>query len=78
MERVQYLVVDPVLPASLAVLQRIPLLRTIVNSFAYIASLLRTVPRFDTVHAFSASYWSFLLAPVPAMLVGRLFGSGSS
>jgi glycosyltransferase involved in cell wall biosynthesis len=28
------------------------------------------------VHAFSASYWSFLLAPVPAMLMGRLFGKG--
>jgi glycosyltransferase involved in cell wall biosynthesis len=26
------------------------------------------------VHAFSASYWSFLLAPLPAMVVGRLFG----
>jgi L-malate glycosyltransferase len=26
------------------------------------------------VHVFSASYWSFLLAPVPAMLAARLFG----
>ena len=26
----------------------------------------------DVVHVFSASYWSFLIAPVPAMLVGRL------
>src|SRR5690606_30462563 len=36
--------------------------------------LLRTIRHVDVVHAFSASYWSFLLAPVPAMLVGRLFG----
>ncbi len=26
------------------------------------------------MHAFSASYWSFLLAPVPALLAGRAFG----
>jgi glycosyltransferase involved in cell wall biosynthesis len=28
----------------------------------------------DVVHVFSASYWSFLLAPVPAMLAARRFG----
>lgn len=71
---IEYLVVDPVLPAPLAWLQRISLVRTVATSVAYIWSLLRRVPKADTVHAFSASYWSFLLAPVPAMCVGRLFG----
>jgi L-malate glycosyltransferase len=71
---VEYLVVDPVLPAPLAWMQRIKLVRTVVTSLAYGWSLLRRVPLADTVHVFSASYWSFLLAPVPAMLVGRLFG----
>ena len=32
------------------------------------------IPRADVGHAFSASYWNFLIAPVPAMLMGRLFG----
>ena len=71
---VEYLVVDPTLPGPLAALQKIAIVRTIVTSLWYVASLLRQVPRADTVHAFSASFWSFLLAPVPAMLVGRLFG----
>ncbi|MBC7842753.1 MAG: glycosyltransferase family 4 protein [Gemmatimonadaceae bacterium] len=71
---IEYLVVDPVLPKPLAWLQRISLVRTVATTVAYVWSLLRRVPKADTVHAFSASYWSFLLAPVPAMCVGRLFG----
>ena len=30
--------------------------------------------RADVVHVFSASYWSFLLAPLPAVIVARLLG----
>jgi glycosyltransferase involved in cell wall biosynthesis len=48
----------------------------VVTSLAYVATLLRRVPHCDIVHAFSASYWSYLLAPLPALLVGRLFGKG--
>ncbi|HEX4936317.1 MAG TPA: glycosyltransferase family 4 protein, partial [Gemmatimonadaceae bacterium] len=54
--------------------QRVKYVRTLVTSIAYGWSLLRRLRHVDVVHAFSASYWSFLLAPVPAMLVGRLFG----
>ena len=72
--RVEYLVVDPALPAPFDALQRVKLVRTVVTSMAYVASLLRRVPSADTIHVFSASYWSFLLAPAPAMLIGRLFG----
>ncbi len=71
---VEYLVVDPVLPMPFALLQRIPIVRTLVTSLAYVASLLRHVPHCDTLHLFSASYWSFLLAPTPALLIGRLLG----
>jgi len=35
---------------------------------------MREVPEADIVHVFSASYWSFVLAPTPAVLIGRLFG----
>lgn len=71
---VDFLPVNPRLPWRLDRLQRIKYVRTIVTSIAYGASLLRRVPRYDVVHAFSASYSSFLLAPVPAMLAARLYG----
>lgn len=71
---VAFLPVNPRLPGPLRALQRVKFVRTIVTSVAYAVSLLRTIRHADVVHAFSASYWSYLLAPVPAMLVGRLFG----
>jgi L-malate glycosyltransferase len=69
-----FLAVNPALPGPLGALQRIKFVRTIVTTAAYLLALLRTVPRYDVIHAFSASYWSFILAPLPAMLVGRMFG----
>jgi glycosyltransferase involved in cell wall biosynthesis len=71
---VDFLPVNPRLPGPLARLQRIKYVRTVVTSVAYVASLLRRVRRFDVVHAFSASYYSYLLAPLPALVVGRLYG----
>ncbi len=71
---VSYLVVDPMLPGPFQVLQRIPILRTVVTSLLYAWSLLLNVWKYDVLHVFSASYWSFLLAPTPAILIGRLFG----
>jgi glycosyltransferase involved in cell wall biosynthesis len=50
--------------------------RTVVTSIAYGWSLLRSLGRYDVVHAFSASYWSFVLAPLPAMAIGRLYRKG--
>ena len=44
-----------------------------VNQALYLRSLVR-LRNADVVHVFSASYWSFLLGPVPAMLAARLFG----
>jgi L-malate glycosyltransferase len=38
----------------------------------YIRALWRGLQNADVVHIFSASYWSFLVAPVPAWLVARL------
>jgi glycosyltransferase involved in cell wall biosynthesis len=40
----------------------------------YLVSLLARIPRADVVHVFSASYFSFLLAPAPAILLARLLG----
>ncbi len=71
---IELLAVNPVLPGLLGRLQRIKYVRTVVTSVRYLASLLSRLPAYDVVHVFSASYWSFVLAPLPAMLIGRLYG----
>ena len=64
---------NPKLPSPLRLLQSIKYLRTLVTSLVYCINLLLQVPKHDIVHVFSASYLSFLLAPTPALLIGRLF-----
>ena len=71
---VDFLPVNPRLPGVLRALQRVKYVRTVVTSVAYVASLLARLRRYDVVHAFSASYYSYLLAPLPALLVARLYG----
>lgn len=65
---------NPRLPGPLRLLQSIKYLRTIITSLLYCINLLIQVPKYDIVHLFSASYLSFLLAPMPAILVARFFG----
>ena len=65
---------NPRFPGPLRLLQKIKLLRTILTSLVYCINLLVRVPRHDIIHVFSASYYSFLLAFVPAIVVGRFFG----
>jgi glycosyltransferase involved in cell wall biosynthesis len=74
---VDFLAVNPELPAGLGWLQRIRYVRTVVTSIAYWAMLAARVGRYDVIHAFSASYWSFLLAPVPAVVAANLYGKPS-
>ena len=69
-----FLAVNPKLTGVWGACQRLKYVRTVVTSVAYIASLLRKIPQYDVVHAFSASYYSYLLAPLPAMIVARFFG----
>src|SRR5512145_3313702 len=71
---VNFLPVNPRLPGVLRKLQSIKYVRTITTSILYWFKLLTTIPLFDVIHIFSASYFSFLLAPTPAILVSRLFG----
>jgi L-malate glycosyltransferase len=66
--------IDPVPPRLLAPLVRVKYLRTVVTQICYWPLLLRQVRRADIVHVFSASYSSFLLAPLPAFLIGTLLG----
>jgi glycosyltransferase involved in cell wall biosynthesis len=66
--------IDPVPRAPFDKLLRIKYLRTVVTQLSYWPLLLREVRKADVVHAFSASYTSFLLAPLPAVIVARLLG----
>ncbi len=71
---VEFLPVNPRLPGPLRLLQRVKYVRTVVTSMAYVISLLWRLRSVDVVHAFSASYTSYLLAPLPAMAIGRMYG----
>ena len=71
---VSLLPVNPRLPGPLRHLQRIKYLRTVLTESVYLASLALRLRKYDVVHAFSASYFSFVLAPTPAILVAKLFG----
>jgi len=71
---VAFLPINPRFPRGLGWVRRIPYLRTLLNQALYVPSLLR-LSRADVVHVFSASFWSFLLAPVPAMAVGKALGA---
>jgi len=71
---VAFVPTNPRFPAGLRWLRAWPGARTLLNQVLYVASLAR-LRRADVVHVFSASFWSFLLAPVPAMLLARAFGA---
>jgi glycosyltransferase involved in cell wall biosynthesis len=63
--------IDVRFPHWLQWLRRVRYARTVVNELLYVLSLQRLL-RTDVVHAFSASYWSFLLGPAPAIVVAKL------
>jgi len=66
--------VNPLPPKLLRWTLNVKYLRTIVTELTYLPRLVRQLARADVVHVFSASYASFLLAPLPAMLVARALG----
>jgi L-malate glycosyltransferase len=66
--------VNPMPPGPLARAVAIKYVRTLATQATYLPLLVRELRRADVVHVFSASYTSFLLAPLPAMLVARAIG----
>src|SRR5437868_7478333 len=71
---VTFIGVDPRLPQFLSWAERIPGLRTTLREPIYYLNLWRGLKDVDIAHIFSASYWSFLLAPAPAWLFSKLRG----
>jgi glycosyltransferase involved in cell wall biosynthesis len=66
--------VNPLFPRPLRFAADVKYLRTVVNELTYVPLLARELLRADVVHVFSAAYSSFLLAPLPAILVAKALG----
>ena len=68
---------NPRLPGILRSLQSIKYVRTVVTTLYYIALLLWHVRKYDIIHIFCASYYSYSLSAIPALAVSRLYGKKS-
>ena len=66
--------INPVPPGPLRRAVEVKYLRTVATQLTYWPLLFTELRRADIVHVFSASYFSFLLAPLPAVIVARLLG----
>jgi L-malate glycosyltransferase len=66
--------INPVGPPAIQRLMRIKYVRTLLTQVLYWPLLFRELRRADIVHVFSASYSSFIVSPLPAIIVGRLLG----
>jgi glycosyltransferase involved in cell wall biosynthesis len=66
--------INPLPPRPLQWMLRVQGLRTLITQVCYWPLLLREIGRADVVHVFSASYLSFLLAPLPAIAVAKAMG----
>ena len=61
--------INPLPPRPLRPFAGVKFARTVATQAAYWPLLLRELRRADVVHVFSASYFSFLLAPLPAITI---------
>jgi len=72
--RARLVPVNPVPPGPLRRATEVKYVRTVATQLTYWPLLVRELRKVDVVHVFSASYFSFLLAPLPAVIVARLLG----
>jgi L-malate glycosyltransferase len=66
--------INPIPPRPFRWTVGVKYLRTIATQLTYWPLLVKELRKADVVHVFSASYFSFLLAPLPAVLIAKLFG----
>ena len=66
--------VNPLPPGILRHAADIKYVRTLATQAVYWPTLISQLRHADIVHVFSASYYSFLLAPLPAVAIARLLG----
>jgi len=67
--QLRFLPVNPRLPAALSM----KYVRTPITLVLYLARLVSNVIRTDILHIFTPGFFSFYLAPAPALLVARVF-----
>ena len=72
-----FIPIDPELPKLFRWVERLPILRTLIRFPFYLSQLWQGIASAEVVHIFSASYWSFLLAPFPAFLISRMRGKST-
>jgi glycosyltransferase involved in cell wall biosynthesis len=68
---------NPRLPGILRWLQRIKYVRTTVTTLYYIILLLLRVRKYNIIHIFCASYYSYSLSAIPALAISRFYGKKS-
>jgi glycosyltransferase involved in cell wall biosynthesis len=69
-----FMAIAPVLPRPFRWLQSIRYVRTVVTFLAYLPLVLWRTPRYEILHVFSASYWSYAMWSMTPMLLGKLLG----
>ena len=65
---------NPRLPDPFSVIQKIKYFRTLITTLLYLTMLLLRVGKYDVIHVFSASYYSYLFSAAPAILIAKLYG----
>jgi glycosyltransferase involved in cell wall biosynthesis len=65
--------INPPFPRGAGWLKRLRYVRAVANEGFYLPTL-RKLRRADVVHVTAASYWSFLLAPLPAIVAAHRWG----
>jgi glycosyltransferase involved in cell wall biosynthesis len=68
---------NPRLPGILRKLQSIKYVRTVLTTLYCVMLMLWRVRKYDIIHVFSASYYSYLLSVMPALVISRLYGKKS-
>jgi glycosyltransferase involved in cell wall biosynthesis len=71
--QIDFLPINPRLPGPLRVLQKVRYLRTVLTASMLLCQLLFRARKYDILHAFSASNYSFLVSTALVILVGRLY-----
>lgn len=66
--------INPLFPAPLRWVKRIPVVRTMLTMVLYLGSMVRAAAWPDILHIFTAGLSSYTLWTIPAMLFAKLYG----
>lgn len=67
--------INPLFPSYLRWVKKIPVFRTALTAFLYLPRVVMQALWADVFHIFSAGLYSYTLWTIPALIVGRLFGT---